>query len=150
MIMKFEKQTTINGALVPRSALQLARLGEQGNLEMHTPPGTVVLIRKQMTAAELAQTIESLADLSAQLVACLAGACGTCDDCTEEQCPFDADDFCSLGGLPPSVSEDVNDQPDSPHTPKALSPALLGLLLDNGICLGSLLGHLMQGDVVYG
>jgi len=156
--MKFEKQVTINGALVPRSALQLADLGEQGNLGMHTLPGAVILTRKRMTAAELAQTVEALAELSSQLIACLADACGTCADCPEEQCPFDSDDYLKLldelqtPDMPLSRT-DTSDNGLSARNIRSLhdiSPALLELLADHGVCLSELEAHLSQKDVIYG
>lgn len=156
--MKFEKQVTINGALVPRSALQLADLGEQGDLEMHTLPGAVILTRKRMTAAELAQTIEALAELSSQLITCLTGACGTCADCPEEQCPFDPDDYLKLlDGLQtpdtPLSGDNISDNDLSARDIRSLhdiSPALLDLLADHGVCLSELEAHLSQKDVIYG
>lgn len=166
--MKFKKNPTHKGTLIPKSALTLAGLAGREELEMHTPRGAVVLIRKQMTAAELAETIDSLGGLVSQLIDHLLEVCGACEDCWEEGCcPFGENSYAELpdllkleAGIPldaklcASVNEEEHtvtiSQARFVHDLRDVSPALLNALKDSGVCLGELEEHLMREDVIYG
>ncbi len=166
--MKFKKNTNHKGTLIPRSALKLAGMAEREELEMHTPKGAVILTRKQMTTAELVETIDSLGVLASRLISHLLDVCGKCEDCWEDgECPFGADSYPDLPALlrqeagiaqdaklVASVNEDDHTVTLFPaqfiHDLRDVSPALLTALKESGVCLGELEEHLMREDVVYG
>lgn len=166
--MKFKKNPTQKGTLIPRSALKLAGMAEREELEMHTPKGAVILLRKQMTAAELVEAIDALGALASRLISHLVDVCGACEDCWEEdECPFGADSYPDLpdllrqeAGISPdaklvaSVNEDNHTVTLVPaqfvHDLRDVSPSLLTALKESGVCLGELEEHLMREDVVYG
>ena len=174
--MKFEKETTLDGALIPRSALRLSQFGEKEEIELHTLPNALVVLKKRMTAAQLAQTVDSLTQLSTQLIAYLSEVCGKCDkcgeDCDEEDggafvCPHAGADYIELTD---AIREEAGFSPDdklcvSPgpkpgtavievarhkHDLRDLSPDLLLLLSASGVCLGELEDWLISEDIIYG
>ena len=174
--MKFEKETTLNGALIPRSALKMSQIGEREEIELHTLPNALVVLKKRMTAAELLQAVDSLAQLSTQLIAYLSEVCGTCDRCGEEcdeedgeafVCPHAGEDYIDLTD---SMREEAGFSPDdklcvSPgpkpgiaviaavqhkHDLRDLSPELLCLLSGTGVCLAELEDWLISEDIIYG
>ena len=166
--MKFKKHPTCKGTLIPSSALTLAGLAGREELEMHTPQGAVILIRKQMTAAEMAETIDSLGVMASQLISHLLEVCGTCDGCWEDGCcPFGEDSYAELpdllkqeAGIPQdaklcaSINEEEHtvtiSQARFIHDLRDVSPALLTALRDSGVCLGELEERLMAEDIIYG
>lgn len=174
--MKFEKKTTLDGVLIPRSALKLGQIGEREEIELHTLPSALVVLKRRMTAAELIQATDSLAQLSTQLIAYLSEVCGTCDrcgeDCDEEDgeafvCPHAGADYIELTD---SIREEAGFSQDdklcvSPgpkpgtavievtrheHDLRDLSPDLLCLLSTVGVCLGELEDWLISEDIIYG
>lgn len=93
--MKFVKEVTPKGLLLPVTATRLARFGVGERVEYHSLENAMVVLKGQMTAMELLTAAQSLQNLAVELCTHLAevcGSCGGCEDC-ENICPYtDLDD----------------------------------------------------------
>ena len=58
--MKFEKNATIKGAFIPRSALALSGFSEDEAAALHVLPGAIVLLKKRMTAVQVLRPLRRL------------------------------------------------------------------------------------------
>lgn len=164
--MKFEKNTNINGAFIPRSALELGGFKANEEAELHIRPGAIIMLKKHMTAMDLLNTMAALSKLSTELTTDLFKFCGPCDDCQGEGCPYeDTDGPITLpdylreeAGIAPDAKlcAEVNEgersvtiyatdhQYDLSDIPEELRPLLESL----GICLGELEEALITGEVI--
>lgn len=164
--MKFEKNATIKGAFIPRSALVLSGFSEDEAAALHVLPGAIVLLKKRMTAMDLLDAMDSLSKLSTDLTTELFKFCGPCDDCQGNGCPYeDVDGPIDLpdylreeAGIPKDAKlcADVDEeeksvtiyaaghQHDLSDVPESLRPLLESL----GICLAQLEEALISGEVV--
>jgi len=124
--MRFQKEHTQKGVLIPVSGLKLSNLYRE-ELELHTLEGAAVVLNGRMTAPELLATAQSLHALAAELLTHLALACGQCCGCGK--CPDPADEDSPLSGLPPE---------------------LLDAFTQAGVCLDLLEKYLILEDDVYG
>lgn len=165
--MKFEKETNVKGAFVPRSALKLCGFNENEELELHTQSGAAVLTHQRMTAMELVTTIDALTSLTTYFINRLAGICGPCEACDEEGCPYDEDDHIDLPNylrtdacIPPSAKLRAVVDPATnsvtisaagfEHDLSDVPEGLLAILRENHVCLGELDEKLMTNAVIYG
>jgi hypothetical protein len=98
----------------------LSGLDEADNLEIHTLDDAVVLLKDSMTADEILSAIESLNELTSELITHLVQACGRCDGCTRER---------PVGDVP---------------------PGLLPTLSQCGVCMSRLDDLLAGDKVIYG
>lgn len=166
--MKFEKKANVKGTFVPRSALKLCDFKENEELELHTLPGTAILTRQHMTAAELMETVDALTNAATYLINHLIQSCAPCDDCNEgDGCPYDESDYINLpdylreeAGIP--LSEKLCAQVDPAshsitvqsagcnHDLQDVPEELLVLLKHHGVCVGDLEEKLMTEAIVYG
>lgn len=166
--MKFEKETNVKGAFVPRSALNLCDFKENEALDLHTLPGAALIIRKHMTAAELVETVDALTTVSTHLINHLIQSCGNCDGCgVDGECPYDEPDYIELpdylreeAGIP--LSDKLCAQVDPAthtitiqsagykHDLRDIPEGLLAVLRECGVCVGELEERLMTEAVVYG
>lgn len=164
--MKFEKNATIKGAFIPRSALALSGFAEDESAALHALPGAIVLLKKRMTAMDMIRAVDALSQISTDLLTKLSKVCGPCDDCQGEGCPYeDVDGPIDLpdylreeAGIPKDaklcaeVDEDeksvtiyaAGHQHDLSDVPENLRPLLESL----GICLAQLEEALISGEVV--
>ena len=71
--------------ILPDGACEKAGFTERDTLEICADNGVFVLYKENMTALELANTIDSLSTLASELIVALAAACGTCDNCGENE-----------------------------------------------------------------
>lgn len=166
--MEFMKETSAKGAFIPRASLVLSGFTENEEAKLHALPGIAVLTRRKMTASELCQTIDSLAELSTELIICLAKACKGCDDCGEdpEKCPLKGDEYIDVppylreeAGIPAGAKlcAEANAETGTITITKAeygqdlrdISLGLLDLLKRNGICLSRLEKYLVSKEVIY-
>ena len=123
--MKFTKHITPKGLSVPVTALCLGGFEPGEQVECHVQPGTVILLKRRMTAGELPLAAQALHDRAVDLYVRLAQICGPCrEDCGGCDCgPED------LEGLPPEAVE---------------------MFLEADVCLDELARHLREEDIVYG
>ena len=126
--MKFIKEITSRGLLIPMVAAQLAKFKAGDKVEYRPLKGTMVVLKKRMTAPELLTAVEQLNGVATELLLHLDRVCGPCEECK--------------GGCLCGESEDSPLQ----HLPTDL----LLTFAEAGTCLGELEEHLIMEDIVYG
>ena len=126
--MKFIKEITPRGLLLPMIAARLAEFRAGDKVEYLPLKGTIVVLKKQMTAPELLTTVEQLNGVATELLLHLDRVCGPCEECA---------DGCLCG-----------ESEDSPL--QHLPTDLLLTFAEAGTCLGELEEHLITEDIVYG
>ena len=82
--MKFIKEITPKGLLLPVTAARLAGFEANEKAEYHTLKGAMVVLKGQMTAMELLTAARSLQELAVELHTHLAKVCGQCDGCGKD------------------------------------------------------------------
>ncbi len=164
--MKFENTTDRKGVVIPRSALTLSGFAENETAALHTLPGAAILVKKHMTAMDMIQAVDALTQTATNLLTELGKACGPCEECGEDGCPYeDVDGPIDLpdylreeAGIPTDAKlcAEVNEeeksvtiyaaghQHDLSDVPENLWPLLESL----GICLAQLEEALISGEVV--
>ncbi len=112
---------------IPGAALKISRFEGQTQAEYRPLDDVIVVLKRQMTAAEMINAIQQLSDTASDLMTELAEVCGPCEECASG---------CLCRG-----SE------DSPlcHVP----PEILLTFAEAGICLSELEDHLIMEDIVY-
>ena len=126
--MKFIKEITSRGLLLPLVAARLAKFKAGDKVEYRPLKGTMVVLKKRMTALELLTAVEQLNGVATELLLHLDRVCGPCEECV---------DGCLCG-----------ESEDSPL--QHLPTDLLLTFAEAGTCLGELEEHLIMEDIVYG
>ena len=126
--MKFIKEITPRGLLLPLVAARLAKFKAGDKVEYRPLKGTMVVLKKRMTAPELLTAVEQLQGVASELLFHLHQVCGPCEECA---------DGCLCG-----------ESEDSPL--QHLPTDLLLTFAEAGTCLGELEEHLIMEDIVYG
>ena len=169
--MKFKKEITPKGILLPITAVRLAGLECGDAVEYHALKGAMVVLKGQMTAMELMNAAQSLHKLSAELLAHLALVCGKCDNCgekDEDSCPLvDLDDegitlpgyLLQDAGIPEGTKlcAEANEENHHieifpagyDHDLRDVPSELLDLFIASNVCLPELEERLILGDIVY-
>ena len=173
--MKFIKEITPKGLLLPVTAAWLAGLGPGEKVEYRVQKGAMVVLKGRMTAMELLTAARTLHDLSVELNSHLAKVCGQCDGCGgdgedgEPGCPLvDLDDadvtlpdyLRHEAGIPEGVKlcAEVDEEKNSvtifaagyDHDLRDIPPEVLEMFSAANLCLGELEERLIVGDTVYG
>ena len=86
--MKFIKEVTPKGLLLPVTAARLAGFSAGEKAEYHTLNGAMLVLKGRMTAPELLAVVHQLTSASAQLLHHLSQVCGYCEDCDKDSCPY--------------------------------------------------------------
>ncbi len=84
---------------LPADACERSGFTDKDTLELHAGPSVLVFMKGKMTALEVANAIQSLSALAADLTVVLASACGLCNNCgegCEDGCPAEWVAGCSL------------------------------------------------------
>lgn len=84
---------------LPADACERSGFTDKDTLELHAGQNVLVFMKDKMTALEVANAIQSLSALAADLTVVLASACGLCDNCGEgcaDDCPAGCVSACSL------------------------------------------------------
>ncbi|WP_251319208.1 hypothetical protein [Flintibacter muris] len=126
--MKFIKEITSRGLLLPLVAARLAKFKAGDKVEYRPLKGTMVVLKKRMTALELLTAVEQLQGVASELLFHLHQVCGPCEEC---------EDGCLCG-----------ETEDSPL--QHLPTDLLLTFAEAGTCLGELEEYLITEDIVYG
>jgi len=151
---------------VPDSLLALSGLAEEAALEFHTGENTLVAVPAKMTAMEMVNVIHTLHELSVDLSAHLALACGDCDECGLCKCiGLESDEPVVIpshvledAGLPPGcklttcVDEDGSilvEKAGYDYDLTDVPDYILESFREGGACLSELEDRLMVEDVVY-
>lgn len=126
--MKFIKEITSRGLLIPMVAARLAKFKAGDRVEYRPLDHVIVVLKKRMTAPELLTAVEQLNVVATELLLHLDRVCGPCEECA---------DGCLCG-----------ESEDSPL--QHLPTDLLLTFAEAGTCLGELEEHLITEDIVYG
>ena len=173
--MKFIKEVTPKGLLLPVTAARLAGFSAGEKVEYHALKGAMVVLKGQMSAMELLTAARSLQELAVDLHTHLAKVCGQCDGCGEnaenggEGCPMAGleadgvilpDSLREEAGIPEGAKlcAEVDEEEqtvtifpaDYDHDLRDLLPETLEMFRAANVCLGELEERLMVGDTVYG
>lgn len=162
--MRFKKENT-EASLGPLALLLTAGGMEHGlDLEVQASKDTAVILKKEMCALELVQTIRDLSDLSKNLLAHLVKVCGPCGHCMDRCSRMGKEEPVQIpevllkrAGISKDAKLDVLSGDGEIYIAEAAGPDLrdvpqemLELFRQTGICLGALEELLMEGDIVYG
>lgn len=126
--LKFNKTLSPDGLHLPNAVFRIGGFASNEEAEVRPVQDAVVVLKRRMTALELAGALQSLHALSVELGVELIKACGLCQDCAQG-CPKDAPDQLLRQGLSADTLEG---------------------LLEAGICLGRLARLTKEDRVVYG
>ncbi|MEG1630939.1 MAG: hypothetical protein RR423_01635 [Hydrogenoanaerobacterium sp.] len=155
------KTITSKGLLVTNDIIEKAQLG--GFIRLLATDNLITLTKGEMTAKEIINVIDALSKVLDGYIEILKRSCGTCDDCGHcDDLDFDPihlpDDILEIAGIPvgTKLSAFVEEDAGVIHIEPAeydydisdVSPELLSLLKENGICLGELDSLLMENEVL--
>lgn len=148
--MKFELFASDKSLKISRAALALSGMSDCDRYELFTAPESIILLRKTMTAEQLATAIVSLRmaadDLMTELIKASPDVCDNCDcSCLKELLNGGDDEICRNISLryKPCGDDTVDCAYDT-------AGAALDMFAVNGGCMVELLKHFTEGDVVYG
>lgn len=165
--MKFNKNISEAGVLIPRPALQVANLFDEDALGLHVLDGVLVLYKGSMTAMDVVKTIDEIGKVSIDLSIHLAKACGTCTDCGDCPCNDFGDPDIELpeylldeAGIPSNsklmvthIDKDENavtiSKADHDYDLRDVPDWILEMLCGNKACLGQLERMLISNNVIY-
>lgn len=136
-------------------------------LELHQMAAGPLLMKGEMTAAQVLAMLDDLHALTDHLLECLQDACGPCDDFCDENCPFCSKELFRLpnsllvqAGIPENAKLRAIPDPENQcvyveEAAPCSSISLQGsrgeeIVLEAGLCLRELNRHLRKDDVVYG
>lgn len=157
------KNNQNKGLTVSNEAITKAGLGDE--IAVIGAEGAIVIAGAKMTAIELIKTIDSLAEITQGYLAILAKNCGECDDCGHcKDLDFEGihlpDGVLEIAGISEGtklnafVEEDAGiihiEPAEYDHDISDVSPHLLELFSNYGICLGELDALLVKGELLHG
>ncbi len=167
--MKFIKEITPKGLLLPVTAARLAGFNAGDKVEYHTLDGAMLVLKGRMSAPELLAVVQQLTSTSAQLLHYLSEVCGPCEDCDKDSCPYNdfeeeavqVNEYLREAAGIPDGAKLCAEVDEEAHTITVLAaehrydlrdlPAdLLETFMAVGACLGRLEEHLIAEDTVYG
>ena len=173
--MRFEKHDLSDGMKIPVAALNLGGFGMHEAAEYHVLKDAIVVLKKQMSAAELSHAVWSLQQLSGELLTHLTDQCCPCDGCADigyegDHCPvYEVSDFAVELDIPEELRERSGIPKDVPIRVKSLNdgeitfcvnrgkpglwdvpaPVMRGFLAA-GFCPAGLEDVLETGEIIYG
>lgn len=151
--MKFIKEITPKGLLLPVTAARLAGFNAGDKVEYHTLDGAMLVLKGRMSAPELLAVVQQLTSTSAQLLHYLS------NDFEEEA--VQVNEYLREAAGIPDGAKLCAEVDEEAHTITVLAaehrydlrdlPAdLLETFMVVGACLGRLEEHLIAEDTVYG
>ena len=155
---------------LPADACERSGFTDKDTLELHAGQNALVFMKDKMTALEVANAIQSLSALAADLTVVLASACGLCDNCGEgcaDDCPAGCVSACSLchdlleeAGIPADAKLEAYTDEDSGEITVVeadiqqditdVPPGILAVLAQSGVCLAELDELIMLDSIIYG
>lgn len=165
--MKTKIQNTMTKQIpIPRQLAESLYIPD-GPLELHQLAAGPLIMKGEMTAAEVLEMLDDLHALTEHLLEYLQNVCGPCDDFCEEDCPICSRELFHLpnrllarAGIPECARLCAVPDPENQciyieeSAPCGFfsrqAPRAEQMILEAGICLRELNHHLRKGDVVYG
>lgn len=166
--MNFVKEPSCEGFVIPRSAMKLGKLDDGDGFQMQVFDGTIIVMKRRMTAKDIFDAANAMKCISDTLMRCVMDVCGNCNDCGECGGP-DYEDFKPIripdnllmrAGIPTDAKlcaeVDPDDgtvtimESDAVNLLSDVSVPLIQTLLDRGICTRCLETLMAEGRVIYG
>ena len=174
--MKFVREISNEGIKIPQVAVQIAKMEVGSNTDLCVSEGTMILLKRKMTAMDLIKTSQYLHEVASELIVHLATACGTCGDCEECGPCDDCEEHCSFNELDDksiSLPDHLRDEAGFPegaklcafpdkrngvviisaveyeHDLSDVPELVIEMLANSGTAICALEEHLMKGDVIY-
>lgn len=164
--MEKTKQKVKGFLCLPITELAEKKIGDVGKLEAITIKNGLVLLKSEMTAIEVAETLEGLEQVSKELYQTLAEAAGVCEKCS---CRTETEDAVSIK-LPEFILEDAGIPKDAKlcaytsensgevtvveaeykHDLSDVPKDILQVLKALGVCMAGLNKRLMSEEIIYG
>lgn len=164
--MKQLKQKVKGILCLPITEAAEKKIGDVGKLEAAAIANGLVLLKSEMTAMEVLETLEGLKEVLEELYFTLAEAAGSCED---DSCQSETEDAVSIK-LPAFILEDAGIPEDAKlcaytnedsgevivmeaeykHDLSDVSKDTLQVLKAMGICLSGLNECLMAERIIYG
>ena len=161
--MKLSLEITKKGLRIRKEILNASGFHREAALDVHGMEQAIVVMKKEMTAMELVNTIQSLNDLASGLLIHLTKVCGPCERC-EGGCPCMKEaprvrfskDLLEQAGIPqnarldavPGDREIIVAEAES-FDLRDVSQEMKELFRRTNICLDELDGLLAGGSVIY-
>jgi hypothetical protein len=164
--MKQEKQKVKGVLCLPITEEAEKKIGDAGKLEAMLVENGVVIMKSQMTAMEVVETIEGIYKILEELYVTLAEASGICE---EDSCQTETEDAVSIklpefileeAGIPKNAklcaytTEDSGEvtvmEAEYKHDLSDIPKDALQVLKDIGVCMSGLNECLMSEKIIYG
>ncbi|PYG89376.1 hypothetical protein LY28_00595 [Ruminiclostridium sufflavum DSM 19573] len=142
------------------------KIGDVGKLEAEAIDNGLVLLKSQMTAIEVIETLEGLEKIIKELYLALVMSAGICEDCS---CCTETEDAVSIklpefiledAGIPKDAklcaytSEDSGEvtvvEAEYKHDLSDVPKGILHILKEIGVCMAGLNNSLMSEEIIYG
>lgn len=162
--MKLTLEISKKGLRIRKEILNASGFQREAALDVCGMEQAIVVTKKEMTAMELVNAIQSLEKTASDLLIHLAKVCGPCEHC-EGGCPYEddetrihlPDDVLEQAGLPRKARLDMRIGDREVILSEAenfdlrdVSSEMKELFRQTNICLGELDGLLAGGSVIYG
>jgi len=162
--MEKTKQKVKGFLCLPITELVEKKIGDVGKLEATTIKNGLVLLKSEMTAMEVVETLQGLKEVVEELYITLAGTPGTfqCCDCqTEDAVSIKLPEFIlEDAGIPKDAklctytSEDSGEvtvvKAEYKHDLSDVPKDILQILKEMGVCMAGLNSRLMSEEIIYG
>lgn len=156
--------------VVPHEAIKKAGFESSPILSAYTEENAVVILKEKMTAAELIKSVNTLQNISVELLARLIRAAGICDDycdCREDCFCCEMEEDCIGLSIPSCVLEDagisafselkvevedgaiyIRQAPEKTDLLDTMPQSILDTLVNAGICLKTFRQLVRNGAVL--
>ncbi|HEX3027915.1 MAG TPA: hypothetical protein VHT34_01095 [Clostridia bacterium] len=162
--MEKTKQKVKGFLCLPITELVEKKIGDVGKLEATTIKNGLVLLKSEMTAIEVVETLQGLKEVVEELYITLAGTPGICQCCdcqTEDAVSIRLPEFIlEDAGIPKDAklcaytSEDSGEvtvvEAEYKHDLSDVPKDILQILKEMGVCMAGLNNRLMSDEIIYG
>lgn len=164
--MKQSKQQVKGFLCLPITELAEKKIGDVGKLEAAPIKNGLVIMKSEMTAVEVAETLEDLEKTAEELYLTLTRAAGICEGC---DCRTETEDAVSIklpgfileeAGIPKDAklcaytTEDSGEvtvvEAEYKHDLSDIPENILQVLKARGVCMAGLNKQLMLEEIIYG
>lgn len=164
--MEKTKQKVKGFLCLPITELAEKEIGDVGKLEATTIKNGLVLLKSEMTAIEVVETLVGLEKVSKELYLTLAETAGVCENYS---CRTETEDAVSIrlpefiledAGIPKDAklcaytSEDSGEvtvvEAEYKHDLSDVPKDILQILKEMGVCMAGLNNRLMSEEIIYG
>ncbi len=147
--MKSKKNS--HTVILPDYACEKAGFTAEDTLELYVTNGILVLFKDNMTAMDMANTIDSLSILASDLIVELAAACGICDNCIGDESEEADIPLCDkLVDFSDEIGEITVKEAEVKQGVCDVPEGILTVLAASGACLAKLDDLIVSNSIIYG